>query len=81
MKNLTILTGEEMTTTTDLWQLYHKLSAMQTRNQILPSWAADYFPNGLLLNATYAEYEALKFTDWMRKIHGGKRFSRNKQKK
>ena len=75
MSNLTVETKQEMRTSNDMFLLYHKLASMQSMNQSLPAWADDIFPNGTLLQGTYLEYDVLKYTDWMRRINGGKIFS------
>lgn len=74
MKNLSILTGKEMSIPNDMFLLYHQLSSMQSMNEPLPDWSSDYFPDGLLLNGTYLEYDTQKYTDWMRRVNGGKSY-------
>ncbi|XP_014220480.1 venom acid phosphatase Acph-1-like [Trichogramma pretiosum] len=71
MKNLTRLTGSQVSSSRDMFLLYHKFDAMRYMNETLEDWVYDYFPDGALLNGTYLEYKRLKFTDWLRKINGG----------
>ncbi|XP_014203719.1 venom acid phosphatase Acph-1-like isoform X2 [Copidosoma floridanum] len=71
LSDLAAWTGERMDSSFDMFKLYHRLAAMRSMMQPLPAWSKDIFPDGLLLNGTYLEYEILKYTDYMRKINGG----------
>lgn len=72
LNNLSIVIGKEMKTSNDMFLLYHNLASMQSMNKSLPSWADNIFPDGALLSGTYLAYDVLKYSDWMRKINGGK---------
>lgn len=72
LKNLSILIGKEIKNSNDMFLLYHNLASMQSMNQSVPSWADNIFPDGALLDGTYLEYNVLKYSDWMRRVNGGK---------
>jgi len=72
MSNLTRLTGKIITTTSDIFFLYHTFAAQSSLGLTLPRWAYDYFPHGLLLDATVAEYDIINFTPLLRRLSAGK---------
>ncbi|KAL0113399.1 hypothetical protein PUN28_012514 [Cardiocondyla obscurior] len=71
MNNLTQLTGKKIEKPLDIYYLYHTFVAESSMNFTLPEWAYDYFPYGLLFNATVAGYDIANFTPLLRKLYSG----------
>lgn len=72
LKNLTELTGKNITTPFDTYFLYHLFIAESAMNLPLPSWSKDIFPYGKLFEAIQLNYEIYGWTKDMRKLNGGK---------
>lgn len=73
MKNLTNLTGKNISTPWDMYNLYLLFVAESAMNLTLPEWSKDIFPNGQLLDGILLEYEIFSYTKHMRRLNGGKR--------
>lgn len=72
MKKLTQLTGKRMEKPLDLFYLYHTFVAESFMNLTLPEWAYEYYPDGLLFDATVAAYDIANFTPLLRRLYAGK---------
>lgn len=71
MTNLTQLTGKNISTPFDMYNLYHILVAESYMNLTLPEWTKDIFPYGKLLDGIELEYEIFSYTKNMRRLNGG----------
>ncbi|XP_011500130.1 PREDICTED: venom acid phosphatase Acph-1-like, partial [Ceratosolen solmsi marchali] len=72
MQNLTEWTGKPISTTYDIYMLYHLFVAQSFLNLTLPNWTNTVFPYGQLFDAIKLEYEIFSYTTDMRRINGGK---------
>jgi hypothetical protein len=72
MNNLTRLTGKTITTTLDMFHLYHTFVAQSSLGLTLSKWSYDYFPHGPLLDGVVAEYDITNFTPLLRRLFAGK---------
>ncbi|KAH0944673.1 hypothetical protein HN011_009464 [Eciton burchellii] len=71
MNNLTRLTGKTITTTLDMFHLYHTFVAQSSLGLTLSKWSYDYFPHGPLLDGVVAEYDITNFTPLLRRLFAG----------
>ncbi|XP_011497658.1 PREDICTED: venom acid phosphatase Acph-1-like [Ceratosolen solmsi marchali] len=71
MFNLTMLTSVEIKDFMDMFQLFHKIKAMESMNQSLSYWMKDILSNDFFINAVFLQYDFYKFTNWTRKVNGG----------
>lgn len=71
MKNMTILTGRNMTDLEDLYSLYANFVSLQRMGFSLPSWAKNIFPKGKLYEAMIMNLRVQNYNDVIKKIHGG----------
>lgn len=77
MDKLTKLTGKKIEKPSDMYYLYHTFIAQSSMNLLLPKWAYDYFPDGLLFNGTVAAYNIANSTPLLRRLFAGKSYIQN----
>ena len=71
MKNLTVLTGREISDSKSMYFLHHTFTSQQAMNLTLPEWSKPYFPVGPLTDATLFHYDVQSYTPLLKKINGG----------
>ncbi|XP_012542776.1 venom acid phosphatase Acph-1 isoform X2 [Monomorium pharaonis] len=64
-------TERNISTPSDVALLYATLETLADRNNILPHWATDVFPDGTMYNVTLLEYDLLSITSLQRQLNGG----------
>lgn len=64
-------TKRNISTPTDVALLYAALETMTDRNETLPSWAINVFPDGAMYNVTLLEYDLLSTTSLQKQFNGG----------
>ncbi|CAL1677646.1 unnamed protein product [Lasius platythorax] len=69
--HLSRYTRRNISTPTDVALLYAALETMTDRNETLPNWAIDVFPDGAMYNITLLEYDLLSTTPLQRQLNGG----------
>lgn len=62
---------KNISTPSDVALLYATLETMVDRNELLPDWAMDIFPDGAMYNVTLLEYDLLSITPLQRQLNGG----------
>ncbi|XP_014234174.2 venom acid phosphatase Acph-1-like isoform X1 [Trichogramma pretiosum] len=74
LEKLTSLTGKDMTghNLTEVYNLYHILTAETHLGLPIADWAKDYYPHGKILEVTNKWYEMFSKTNRMRRLNGGK---------
>lgn len=70
-KNLTILTGRDMSDVYNIYRLYLTLIAESSMNLPLPEWTKPYFPEGPINDAALFEYRTQSYTTALKKLNGG----------
>lgn len=73
-KNLTELTGKNMSTPGDWYYLYHTFVTYSYLNLTLPKWAYDYYPNGQLFDAIVMAYKLYSHNPLLKRLNAGKSF-------
>ncbi|XP_071645846.1 venom acid phosphatase Acph-1 [Temnothorax longispinosus] len=68
---LTKHTERNISTPSDVALLYATLETLAERNDMLPNWAKDVFPDGSMRNVTLLEYDLLSATHLQRQLNGG----------
>lgn len=71
MKNLTILTGRNMTDLEDLYSLYANFVALERMGFSLPNWTANIYPKGKLYDAMILNLKIQNYNNLIKRIHGG----------
>ncbi|XP_057338074.1 venom acid phosphatase Acph-1-like isoform X2 [Microplitis mediator] len=71
MKNLTVATGKEISTTRDLFLLSNGLIALTATDRPVPKWSEGIFPEGLLRDASNLEYKLLFYNDNLKRLSSG----------
>ncbi|XP_057337523.1 uncharacterized protein LOC130675706 [Microplitis mediator] len=71
MKNLTAVTGKEISTSNDLFLLYNGLTALKSMNRQLPKWSEEIFPYGALLDGANLEFKSLFYNDNLKRLRSG----------
>lgn len=74
MKNLTILTGRNMTDLEDLYSLYANFVALERMGFSLPNWTANIYPKGKLYDAMILNLRIQNYNNLIKRIHGGNVF-------
>ncbi|XP_025987663.2 venom acid phosphatase Acph-1 [Solenopsis invicta] len=69
--HLSKYTGRNISIPSDVALLYATLETMANRNDMLPNWATDVFPDGSMYNVTLLEYDLLSMTPLQRQLNGG----------
>lgn len=70
-KNLTIWTGKNVTTPSDLYYLYHTFVSEASMNLTLPDWVHTVFPRGRLWDATIFSYHVSNANTRLRRLFAG----------
>lgn len=63
MKELTNLTGKNITGSFDITQIYDTLLSESMMNLTLPSWTISMFPDGKLYEAALLFYDIITYDD------------------
>lgn len=71
MQNLTKLTGKEIISPYDMYNLHMGLTAQAFMNLTLPEWTNDMFPNGRLKDAIEFYYRLVSYNEKLRRLNGG----------
>lgn len=71
MKELSFFSGKKITDTSQIFYLYHLLTAELATKLVLPSWTKMYYPNGPMRNATLFEYHAMSYNNLLKTFNGG----------
>ncbi|XP_057337524.1 lysosomal acid phosphatase-like [Microplitis mediator] len=71
MRNLTLLTGKNISSPFDLLLLYNVLMAESSMGLPLDKWATEIFPHGLLLDGTVLDYEIKNSNENLKRLRGG----------
>lgn len=72
MKELSVITGENITNTKPIYEMYHLLRAETSGGLELPSWTKDYYPDGPMLDAALFHYQTMSYNKFLKKLSGGK---------
>lgn len=64
-------TSRNISTPTDVALLYAALETMADRNETLPNWAIDIFPDGAMYDVTLLEYDLRSTTLLQKQLNGG----------
>ncbi|XP_026824418.1 venom acid phosphatase Acph-1-like isoform X1 [Ooceraea biroi] len=64
-------TKRNISTPSEVALLYATLETMVDRNELLPNWAIDIFPDGAMYNVTLLEYDLLSANSLQRQLNGG----------
>ncbi|EZA53019.1 Venom acid phosphatase Acph-1 [Ooceraea biroi] len=64
-------TKRNISTPSEVALLYATLETMVDRNELLPNWAIDIFPDGAMYNVTLLEYDLLLANSLQRQLNGG----------
>ncbi|XP_011644162.1 venom acid phosphatase Acph-1-like [Pogonomyrmex barbatus] len=68
---LSKVTERNISTPSDVALLYATLETMADRNEMLPNWAIDLFPDGVMYNVTLLEYDLLSASLLQKQLNGG----------
>ena len=71
IKNVSSLTGINMTDETPLAKLYSDLECLETMGLKLPNWCYNLFPKGPLLDVILTSLQIANYNDVMKRLHGG----------
>lgn len=72
LKTVTQLTGQNMSSVTNLFILYHTLATETSMGLPVPIWSQDMFPDGSLLKAALLQYDLLNYNDQLLRYAAGK---------
>lgn len=71
MEKLTTITGNEISSVEQIWDLYHLFAAQQSAKLQLPEWTKKYYPYGSIQCGTLSHYEIMSFDKELKKFSGG----------
>ncbi|XP_051168231.1 venom acid phosphatase Acph-1-like isoform X2 [Leptopilina boulardi] len=71
MKNLTDLTGKNITTAMNIHYIYTTLEIEKAFNLTLPSWTNGLFPDGQIVNGSALQFKFLNYNENLKKQTGG----------